>query len=195
MNNLSGHVLSQPSPRSRRHLRRTQWYGRGEDTAYQHIEKSRPDWNEVKIQAMAWVQTLKVASSLTSGSDKTMLQSALDATGQKKIVEISYRDQFWGAKPVVTRDRREMFSGSNVLDKILTQTRDGARKPYVPHSTIIFENDYSKTSFATVIQNEATRTYINEFTTPKAAETPDRIPNSQLSLGELMPRRHQANER
>src|SRR5450755_4525760 len=57
---------------------------------------SRPDWDKVRVEVMWWC--LRV----------------------KHIVEESYRDQFWGARPI----NSETLVGSNILGQLLTQLRE-----------------------------------------------------------------------
>src|SRR3546814_3678274 len=59
--------------------------------AYEHIDKTRADWKDVNVQAMAYVVTRKRQSP--------GFVAAMAATGGKPIVDISTRDAFWGAKP------------------------------------------------------------------------------------------------
>src|SRR3546814_7496202 len=74
--------------------------------AYEHIDKTRADWKDVNVQAMAYVVTRKRQSP--------GFVAAMAATGGKPIVEISTRDAFWGAKP-----NGKQLTGQNVLGAIL----------------------------------------------------------------------------
>src|SRR3546814_396062 len=53
--------------------------------AYEHIDKTRADWKDVNVQAMAYVVTRKRQSP--------GFVAAMAATGGKPIVEISTRDE------------------------------------------------------------------------------------------------------
>lgn len=57
--------------------------------AYEQIENTRPDWDEVKIHAMAYVLTQKLRS--------VDFSQKLEGIGTLPIVELSMRDDFWGA--------------------------------------------------------------------------------------------------
>lgn len=71
----------------------------------------RHDWDDVRIRAMA----LTIAIKLSQHPDRFGAAQAEPAG--LPIVEKSFRDQFWGAKP---NGRR--LTGANVLGKILTGT-------------------------------------------------------------------------
>ena len=53
----------------------------------------RPDWSEVSFAAMRWCVGLKASQNF-------LAMNALMQTGDKPIVEKSFKDTFWGAKPV-----------------------------------------------------------------------------------------------
>ncbi len=78
----------------------------GADTAF------RPDWDEVRITAMAWT----IATKLRQHPET--FGQALARTGHSPIVEMSYRDTFWGARP-----HGDYLTGANVLGKLLTGLR------------------------------------------------------------------------
>ena len=80
-------------------------------TAYEY-PNPRPDWDEVRITAMAATLAMK----LTSHPER--FGKALKATGNLPIVELSTRDSFWGAKP-----KGAELVGVNVLGKLLTELR------------------------------------------------------------------------
>ena len=56
-----------------------------------NIALTRPDWERVRVQAMRWVLRQKL--------QHPPFQRVLLETGDRPIVELSYKDQFWGAKP------------------------------------------------------------------------------------------------
>lgn len=90
--------------------------------AYERVAESRPDWNQVNLQAMAYVLTRKLA---TPGFAQALL-----ATGTQDIVELSVRDDFWGAKP-----QGNSLTGRNMLGHLLMQLRAGARMDAPPSGT------------------------------------------------------------
>lgn len=93
--------------------------------AHEHKAETRPDWNEVNEQAMAWVVTLKKDQS-------ALFRSDLESTKGKDIVELSVKDDFWGAKP-----KGDQLVGRDVLGNILTQLRDGARMDEPPIGSML----------------------------------------------------------
>src|SRR5437763_6315333 len=78
---------------------------------------SRTDWDAVRVQIMRWCLHVKLVQHWEK------FGSHLLYTGNKPIVEVSYRDQFWGAKPINT----ESLSGLNVLGRLLIELRDKLR--------------------------------------------------------------------
>lgn len=93
--------------------------------AHEHKAETRPDWEEVNEQAMAWVVTLKKDQS-------ALFRSELESTQGKDIVELSVKDEFWGAKP-----KGDQLVGRDVLGNILTQLRDGARMDEPPAGSLL----------------------------------------------------------
>ena len=93
--------------------------------AYEHIEKSRPDWEEVNLEAMAYVITRKRDASPFFRDDL-----AEATAGGKKIVEWSKKSTFWGAAP----DGGDLL-GQNVLGRMLNQLEDGARQDELPRGS------------------------------------------------------------
>lgn len=75
---------------------------------------SRSDWDDVRVQVMRWCLRVKLVQHWEKFGD------LLVSTGDKPIVEESYRDQFWGAKP--TDD--ETLCGANVLGRLLVELRE-----------------------------------------------------------------------
>ncbi len=81
---------------------------------------SRPDWDNVRVHVMWWCLRVKLAQHWER------FGNLLLSTGNKPIVEISYRDPFWGATPTTS----ETLEGSNILGQMLTHLREqlkGAR--------------------------------------------------------------------
>lgn len=93
--------------------------------AHEHKSETRADWNEVNEQAMAWVVTLKKDQS-------ALFRSDLESTTGRDIVELSVKDEFWGAKP-----KGDQLVGRDVLGNILTQLRDGARMDEPPAGSML----------------------------------------------------------
>ncbi len=93
------------------------------DLAYQHKDQTRPDWEDVNVALMAYVITRRKDQNPGFAAD-------LEATEGKRIVELSMRDDFWGAKP-----QGDRLVGRDVLGGLLTQLRDGARMDELPPGT------------------------------------------------------------
>lgn len=75
---------------------------------------SRSDWDEKRVDIMWWCLRVKLAQNWEKFS------SLLLSTDDKPIVEVSYRDQFWGAKPIES----DILLGTNVLGQLLTKLRE-----------------------------------------------------------------------
>lgn len=93
--------------------------------AYEHVKETRPDWDDVKVDAMKWVVTLKKDQNAD-------FDHVLHSTIGRDIVELSARDAFWGAKP-----QGDKLVGRDVLGDILTQLRDGARMDNPPPGSML----------------------------------------------------------
>ncbi|AXK43907.1 NADAR family protein [Erythrobacter aureus] len=94
--------------------------------AYERKSETRPDWQEVKVHAMAYVLTRKLGAHDYA--------ERLAATGTRDIIEISMRDAFWGAQP-----RNGKYVGRNMLGILLMQLRAGARILELPPGTFFPE--------------------------------------------------------
>lgn len=81
-------------------------------TAYAH-RGFRPDWDDIKMKAMAFTLATKLAQHPET------FATALKESGQKPIVERSTRDAWWGAKP-----QGAELVGANVLGRLLTKLRN-----------------------------------------------------------------------
>ena len=81
--------------------------------AQANIELTRPDWQEIKTDVMAWCLQLKLLNN--RGAFGRLL---LD-TNNLDIVEISYNDDYWGAKPI----NGSLLQGWNVLGRLLWMLR------------------------------------------------------------------------
>lgn len=99
---------------------------------------SRLDWDEVRVQIMHWCLRVKLAQHWEKFADLLL------STGDQPIVEESYRDPFWGAKPI----NSETLTGTNVLGQLLTALREQLKNrnfdeleviepPNLPHFLLI----------------------------------------------------------
>ena len=89
------------------------------EVAYQKIDASRGDWKRVKVEMMARALVLKATNPA--------FVAVLDATGGMAIVEKSWRDAFWGAKPVdgaAEGDKNGAYVGANVLGQLEIRLRE-----------------------------------------------------------------------
>ncbi len=75
---------------------------------------SRPDWDELRIDIMRWCLRVKLAQHLDKFGELLL------STDDQPIVEESYRDQFWGAKPT----NSETLVGTNMLGRLLVEVRE-----------------------------------------------------------------------
>lgn len=82
-------------------------------------EKSRPDWDNVRVRIMYWCLRVKLAQHWEKFGELLL------STGNMSIVEESYRDQFWGAKPLDS----DTLCGENVLGRLLTKLRENLKGP------------------------------------------------------------------
>lgn len=112
--------------------------------AYEHLDKTRADWKDVNVQAMAYVVTRKLQSD--------GFVAAMAATDGKPIVEISTRDAFWGAKP-----NGKQLTGQNVLGAILDQSYAGARENELPRGTTFPTPEQAKALVASAAGHSPTR--------------------------------------
>ncbi|EGR0260963.1 MULTISPECIES: NADAR family protein [Vibrio] len=78
-----------------------------------HLEKTRRDWDKVRILVMKWVLRVKLAQNMERFS------KVLKETQDMQIVELSDKDDFWGAKPIGDG----IFVGVNALGRLLMELR------------------------------------------------------------------------
>lgn len=78
-----------------------------------HKAQRRPDWNDVKVDIMRCILAAKA-------SQHEYVRRKLLATGERELVEDSWRDDFWGWGP--NRD------GQNMLGKLWMQVRAELRR-------------------------------------------------------------------
>jgi ribA/ribD-fused uncharacterized protein len=84
-----------------------------------HRHKTRPDWDAVRVKVMEWCLRVKLAQHWES------FGQLLLSTGDGPIVEVSRRDQFWGARP----SDDGTLVGLNVLGRLLRKLRDELNGP------------------------------------------------------------------
>jgi ribA/ribD-fused uncharacterized protein len=80
--------------------------------AQEHIALRRPDWDRIKVDVMGRILRAKV-------NQHAYVRRKLLATGDRELIEDSWRDDFWGWGP--NRD------GQNMLGKLWMQVRDEIR--------------------------------------------------------------------
>jgi ribA/ribD-fused uncharacterized protein len=80
---------------------------------------SRSDWDAVRVSIMRWCLHIKLVQHWEKFGDLLL------STGDRPIVEESYRDPFWGAKPIDS----ETLIGSNILGRLLVELREQLRDP------------------------------------------------------------------
>lgn len=81
-----------------------------------HNEDSRPDWGDVRIPIMRWCLRVKLAQN-TEAFGRLLL-----TTGDRPIVEQSYKDDYWGAKP-----NGDTLIGQNILGRLLMEVRENLK--------------------------------------------------------------------
>lgn len=77
-------------------------------------EKSREDWDNIRLKVMKWCINIKLAQNFVS------FGAVLHETGLKNIVENSAKDNFWGAIP---NEEGTIFTGKNALGILLMDLR------------------------------------------------------------------------
>lgn len=85
--------------------------------ARSHMNKSRADWLDVRVEIMRWVLRLKA-----SQHKKDFLFS-LSQTGDRPVVEETTKDGFWGAVRI-----DDLLVGVNSLGRLLMELRDESRR-------------------------------------------------------------------
>ena len=81
--------------------------------AESHDDRAREDWTEVRVEALAYA----IATKLLQHPRRFGM--ALNATGEKPVVYVSYRDRWEGATP-----KENTLYGVNALGKLLSKLRD-----------------------------------------------------------------------
>lgn len=90
-------------------------------------DNSRPDWEFVRTKVMRWCLQVKLIQNWDKFSQLFL------ETGDFPIVEDSWKDDFWGAKP----QAGEMLVGINVLGRLLMQLREQVKSGEITAQTII----------------------------------------------------------
>tara|TARA_Y100000590_G_scaffold237999_1_gene267780 strand:+ start:271 stop:930 length:660 start_codon:yes stop_codon:yes gene_type:complete len=77
-------------------------------------DKTRDDWDDVRVHVMEWCLKVKLAQNFIS------FGSLLEKTYNKKIVEDSHKDDFWGA---ISDKDGKILTGQNYLGRLLMKLR------------------------------------------------------------------------
>lgn len=85
------------------------------DISKHYTSLTRDDWMDVRHRVMRWCLRVKLAQHPDS------FGQLLASTGEKKIVELSYKDTYWGAKP--SSSDSNILEGENVLGRLLMELR------------------------------------------------------------------------
>ena len=86
-----------------------------------HRQDSRADWDSVRVKVMRWCLQVKLVQNWNGFRD------VLLETGDLPIVELSRRDDFWGAKLIDDRT----LAGTNALGRFLMELREQVKiKPF-----------------------------------------------------------------
>lgn len=96
-----------------------------------HRKESRRDWDCVRNNVMRWCLRVKLAQNYEE------FGRLLLATGDRQIVEQSFKDDYWGAK--VAGIAGDILTGQNILGRLLMELREllkndagGALKTVLP---------------------------------------------------------------
>ncbi len=81
------------------------------------LDDTRKDWASVRIKIMAWCLDVKLIQNWEK------FGGLLLASKGKSIVELSYKDDFWGCKPT-----DNYLVGTNALGRLLMQQRELIRE-------------------------------------------------------------------
>jgi len=99
---IQGEILAQTSPMTAKMISK------------KHLDKTRQDWNSIRIKVMRWVLDVKLSQNWTKFS-KLLIE-----TNEKPIVEYSSKDKFWGA----VKDAQGNLTGVNALGRLLMDIRE-----------------------------------------------------------------------
>lgn len=84
------------------------------DLTLPYRDQTRSDWNKVRLKIMRWCLRVKLVQNWEPFS------ALLLATGNLPIVEESWKDDFWGAKPI----NESNLVGKNALGRLLMELRE-----------------------------------------------------------------------
>lgn len=79
-------------------------------------DESRADWYQIRVPIMRWCLRAKLAQNYH------LFSQLLLSTGDRAIVELSKKDDFWGATPS-SIDQNQLI-GENVLGRLLMELRE-----------------------------------------------------------------------
>jgi len=79
-----------------------------------YLPYSRQDWDLIKLKVMRWVMEIKLSQHWNK------LAPILERTSNRPIVELSYKDQFWGA---VNKGNGQLI-GINALGRLWMDLRE-----------------------------------------------------------------------
>lgn len=103
-------ILDEHSPMGAKHRSR------------ESLAASRADWHDVNIALMRWCLRLKLSQHWET------FGALLLETGDRSIVECSYKDAFWGARPSgADPEGHPVLIGVNALGRLLMELRAQAR--------------------------------------------------------------------
>lgn len=87
-------------------------------------KQTRPDWDNIRVNVMRWCLRIKLLHNWNS------FLEVLLSTNSKPIVELSKKDDFWGAKATESK----LLVGCNILGRLLMELREEVNgrdlKPY-----------------------------------------------------------------
>ncbi|WP_137169349.1 NADAR family protein [Marinomonas sp. FW-1] len=86
------------------------------DISKKYEYETRPDWMDIRHKIMRWCLRVKLAQNYDS------FGQLLLSTKNASIVELSYKDDFWGAIP--SKSNSDELVGKNVLGRLLMELRD-----------------------------------------------------------------------
>ncbi|WP_298943233.1 NADAR family protein [uncultured Psychromonas sp.] len=92
-----------------------------------YIAQTRPDWDEVRILMMKWSLRVKLIQNWEKFSN------VLLETEDNPIVELSNKDDFWGAKP----EEGNIYIGVNALGRLLMELREHIKQNKITSSHIV----------------------------------------------------------
>lgn len=93
-----------------------------------HRQDSRSDWDDVRYKIMRWCLRVKLAQHYDEFGE--LLLATLD----RPIVELSRKDDYWGAKIVSNSD---ILTGQNVLGRLLMELREKLKEDNAKRLTAV----------------------------------------------------------